>query len=330
MKQFLKFLIKVILVFLLAFVGFFFWGSAAVHPANEKDIIIQTNTKSAFLTDSVFSIATYNIGYLSGMTNNLPVAKPKTLFESNLAKVKAVFAALNIDILAFQEIDFASNRSFDVNQQLELAKLGYPFIGQTVNWDERYLPFPYWPISMQFGHVYSGQSVLSHYPIKSQQRIVLEAVADAPFYRTAFYIDRLAQVVKIDLNGKTAVVINVHLEAFDNATRRKQTLIVLDLYNGFKDEFPTLLVGDFNSDFKFADATIAPLITAPNIGIAAYPKNNYPNTYSSVNPIKRIDYIFYNKNFIEALSSRVLTEMGDASDHLPLMMRFKLKQKKSE
>jgi endonuclease/exonuclease/phosphatase family metal-dependent hydrolase len=258
------------------------------------------------------------------MTNNLPIAKPKSLFDNNLEQVKSVLKPLNIDILAFQEIDFASSRSYDVNQQLEIAKLGYPFIGQSVNWDKRYLPFPYWPITLQFGRVYSGQSVLSKYPIKKQDRLVLKAVADAPFYRTAFYLDRLAQVDKIDINGKTVIVINVHLEAFDKPTRTIQTKRILKLYNSYKDEYPTLLVGDFNSDYKSTEASITPIMDSPDIGIAAYGKS-YPNTFNSIKPTKRIDYIFYNKNFIEEMSSRVLTEMGDASDHLSLIMTFKLK-----
>lgn len=329
MLRFLKILVSFVISLFLGLIGFYYWGSATVYPLSDNNLIFKSDTNNFVLNDSVFSIATYNIGYLSGMTNNLPVAKPKALFDKNLSKVKTILADLNIDILAFQEIDYASARSFDVKQHLEIAKIGYQFIGQTVNWDKRYLPFPYWPISMQFGHVYSGQSILSHYPILSQQRIVLDAVADAPFYRTAFYIDRLAQVDKIDLNGKVIVVINVHLEAFDKPTRMKQTLSVLDLFNTYKDAFPTLLVGDFNSDIKFDDASIAPIINSQNIGIAAF-NSPYPNTYSSVNPVKRIDYIFYNKNFIKEISSRVLTEIGDASDHLPLVMTFKLKQKKSE
>ena len=324
MKRILKILFGFTLSFSLLVVFFFFWGSASVHPLKDKNKIIQQESNTPQTTDSIFSIATYNIGYLSGMTNNLPIAKPKSLFDNNLEQVKAVLKPLNIDILAFQEIDFASARSYDVNQQQEIAKLGYPFIGQAVNWDKRHLPFPQWPISLQFGRVYSGQSVLSKYPIKKQERIVLQPVDADPFYRTAFYLDRLAQVDKIDINNKTVVVINVHLEAFDKPTRTKQTLKVLNLFNSYKDSYPTLLVGDFNSDAKYKNAGIAPFIDNPEIGNAAYIKP-YPNTYSSVKPVKRIDYIFYNKNFIEEISSRVITEMGDASDHIPLMMTFKLK-----
>jgi endonuclease/exonuclease/phosphatase family metal-dependent hydrolase len=324
MKRLFKALIRIIILFLVLTVGFFFWGSSSVYPEKENNLIINNNVENAQANDSILSILTYNIGYLSGMTNNLPIAKPKSLFDGNLTQIKNVLKNLNIDILAFQEIDYASARSYDVNQQQEIAKLGYPFIGQCVNWDKRYLPFPYWPIALQFGRVYSGQSVLSKFPIKKQDRIVLEPVANAPFYRTAFYLDRLAQVDKIEINGKIVIIINVHLEAFDKPTRTIQIKRVLKLYNTYKDNYPTLLVGDFNSDMKYTHASISPIINSPNIGIAAYNKP-YANTFNSVKPSKRIDYIFYNKNFIEEVSSRVVTEMGDASDHLPLMMTFKLK-----
>jgi len=223
MRRLLKLFARIVLSLLVLLSLFFFWGTSSVHPVKDKNKIISLNTSITSTNDSIFTIATYNIGYLSGMTNNLPVAKPKSLFDNNLAKVKRVLKTLNIDILAFQEIDYASNRSYDVNQQLDIAKLGYPYIGQAVNWDKRYLPFPYWPISLQFGRVYSGQSVLSKFPITAQDRKVLQPVASATFYRTAFYLDRLAQVAKIDIKGTTLVLINVHLEAFDKPTRVKQT-----------------------------------------------------------------------------------------------------------
>ncbi len=51
--------------------------------------------------DSVFSIVTYNIGYLSGMTNNRPLAKPKELFDTNLQKVLKELKAVNPDTVSY-------------------------------------------------------------------------------------------------------------------------------------------------------------------------------------------------------------------------------------
>ena len=70
--------------------------------------------------------------------------------------------------------------------------------------------------------IVSGQSIISKYKLKDHERIVLERVPDNPFYKDALYLERLAQVVKVVLDGKEVVVINTHLEAFDKTTRVKQ------------------------------------------------------------------------------------------------------------
>lgn len=145
--------------------------------------------------DSVFRIMSYNIGYMSGMTNNEPVRPERTLYESNLASGLRFLDAIDADIIAFQEIDYGSQRSYEIDQEKEIAdKLHYPYVARAVNWDKKYVPFPYWPISVHFGKVLSGQSVLSKFPILQQSVDTLSKVASAPFYYNAYYLERLAQV----------------------------------------------------------------------------------------------------------------------------------------
>ena len=325
MKRFLKYFFRFLLILIIAFVVFFFWASSSNLDEEEYSKMITNQFESTVKNDSVFSIVTYNIGYLSGMTNNKAVAKPKELFDKNLQKVLKETKSINPDIIAFQEIDYAAARSYEVNQQNEIAKLGYNYVAKAVNWDETYVPFPYWPPTMHFGKVISGQSIISKYPLKNHKRIVLERVPDAPFYRDALYLERLAQVVKVSLNGKEVVLINVHLEAFDKATRVRQFAEVMKIFNSYKDKFPTILLGDFNSRARDKDAIIQKLIEMKNIGNAAFNSENPSNTFDSRNPFKRIDYIFYTKNSIEHISGKVLTQFGEASDHLPVEMSFKLK-----
>ncbi|WP_298782501.1 endonuclease/exonuclease/phosphatase family protein [uncultured Polaribacter sp.] len=320
MKRFLKLLFRFLLLLIIAFVIFFFWGSSPNLEESEYEKLVTNSYPSKIDNDSVFSIVTYNIGYLSGMTNNLPVAKPK-----NLQKVLTETKKTNPDIIAFQEIDYNASRSYKVNQQNEIAKLGYNYVAEAVNWDETYVPFPYWPFSMHFGKVISGQSIISKYPLKEHQRIVLERVADAPFYRDAFYIERLAQVVKVVLNDTEIVVINVHLEAFDKPTRVHQFEEVLQIFNKYKDDYPTILLGDFNSRARNKSAIIQKMFAINTIGNAAFNAANISNTFDTKDPFERIDYIFYTKNSIEYVSGKVLNEFGTASDHLPVLMNFKLK-----
>lgn len=322
MKRLLLFL----LLLIIAFFVFFFWASSATLKKDEYAKLIKNNHPTSITNDSIFSIVTYNIGYLSGMTNNLPIPKPKELFEENLQKVIAKTKKNNPDIIAFQEIDYNASRSYGVNQEEEIAKLGYNYIAKGVNWDERYVPFPYWPPSMHFGKVVSGQSIVSKYELKEYERIVLDRVADAPFYRDALYLDRLAQVCKVMLNGKEVVLINVHLEAFDKPTRIKQFRFVVDkLFNKYKNKYPTILLGDFNSPARNKEAIVNELFSLEDVGNAAFNVENPSNTFNTKNPFERIDYIFYTKNSIEYINGRVLNEFEQASDHLPILMRFKLK-----
>jgi len=259
------------------------------------------------------------------MTNNTNAEKPITLFDKNLKKVTTEFQLLNADIIAFQEIDYASARSYNINQQDEIAKLGYNYVAKAINWDKTYVPFPYWPPSIHFGKTVSGQSILSKFPITTHKRIVLNRVADLPFYRDALYLDRLAQVSTVTIENKAIKIINVHLEAFDKPTRIQQLNDVIKLFNDYRKEHPTILLGDFNSAPTFKNPAIDTLFAFADVGNAAFAEENIANTYDTEKPFKRIDYIFYSKNSIEYIDGKVLTQFGQASDHLPIEMRFRLK-----
>ena len=324
MKKLLKFILYLLIGVALFIIVFFLWASSPNYTQEDYSKVTINDFPQKTATDSIYSIVTYNIGYLSGMTNNRAVAKSKELFDGNLEKVTTEFELLNADIIAFQEIDYASARSYKINQQNEIAKLGYNYVAKAVNWDEHYVPFPEYPISMHFGEMLSGQSILSKYPIKNHQRIVLERVQDNPFYRDVLYLERLAQVATITIENKDVIVINVHLEAFDKPTRVKQFNFVVDLFNQYKEKYPTILLGDFNSDADDQDAVIKQLFNKPMIGNAAF-GDTYAFTFDSANPVKRIDYIFYTKNSIDYIDGKVLTQFGQASDHLPVEMRFRLK-----
>jgi len=61
------------------------------------------------------------------------------------------------------------------------------------------------------------------------------------------------------------------------------------------------------------------------VGNAAFNSENPANTFDTRNPKKRIDYIFYTTNSIDYIDGKVLTQFGEASDHFPVEMKFKLK-----
>ncbi len=316
-------LFRLVLLLAVAFIVFFFWASASDHTEDDYAKIVTYQSDREMKRDSVFTIVAYNIGYLSGMTNNTTKERTPSLFDDNLSKVNEVFSKLDVDILALQEIDYASKRSFDVDQQEALSRLGFCYAAQAVNWDKRYVPFPRWPIAAHFGEMLSGQSIMSKFPIEEHKRIVLDRVAGLSFLTDAFYLERLAQMATIEVGGKKLKVINIHAEAFDKTTRERHLKACAELYTMYASTFPTILLGDFNSDPNEEDLLDTHIFNLPYLKQAVIDMNE--GTFPSDAPRRKIDFIFYNENFIEKVAGKTIIEMGSPSDHLPVLMRFKLK-----
>ncbi len=328
----MKILLTVLILLIGAFVLFYLWASSPNLGTGE---LAETKEYAEFSppgTDRVFSVVTYNIGYLSGMTNQQPVRPSENFYKENMQKVLAEFKRHNADLIAFQEIDFHSTRSYRVDQVEEIAhNLAFRYSAKAVNWDNKYVPFPYFPPSVQYGKMISGQAILSRFPILKQERIVLEKVASNPFWYNAFYLDRLLQIVELEIHGRKVILMNVHLEAFNRETRKIQTDFVYGEFRKFAKRYPVLMIGDFNSRPSHKEGptpTITPILNDPSIGTAC-PPSEYGNpetfTFPSSQPIEKIDYIFFNKNKIRSVEWKVLRDFGQASDHLPVWMKCTLK-----
>ncbi len=327
-----------LLMAILAFVVFYFWASSGTLPLNKQsEIITYSGAEVPPTTPGTFTVMTYNIGYLSGMFNNQAVRRPdKAFFNKNMDSFLQRLKNIQPDFIGFQEIDFHSHRSHYVNQLKTIAEsAGYPYAAKAINWDKRYVAFPYWPPSVHFGRMLSGQAVLSRYPILYAQRIVLQKPAINPFYYNAFYLDRLVQAAKIKIDNRYLIILNAHLEAWCQETREKQAIVVLDIYHSYKDNYPVLLMGDFNTvppnaphkrnfqdepetDFS-TDKTIETFLKEKSLKAAELVNLTFPTD----KPTRKLDYIFYNHERITLIE--VSMPEIDSSDHLPLVMKFAFK-----
>ncbi len=346
MKIFLKLLGLMVGLPTVAIALFYLWGSSGGYSQQNYAEIVNTegglNYGAIFSPgETIHSIVSYNLGYLSGLANNTAIRLERVDFDANQQQVIAALKELEPDIVAFQEVDFGSKRSYDVDQSEAIRQgLGLDFGAIAISWDKNYVPFPYWPISAQFGKMLSGQSIISRHPIQENSRIVLEKVADNPFYYNAFYLDRLAQVAKIQFGEQPVIVISVHLEAFDEPTRVSQTAFVRSLAEDYAKTYPVILVGDFNSALNrgtFIDASgldhgetqfsIKEMLASESL-VSAVPEADWTGknlTFPSDQPEYKLDYIFYTPETIEMVDTQVVSAVGEASDHLPVMMRFRLK-----
>ena len=331
--KYVKIIKTFLLVLLVAFFAFYFWARQSIYNETEYSRLIEFSNDSDRVIGDTFSVITYNIGYLSGMTNNLAMDRPRDLLDSNLKKAISLLKDKNPDIIAFQEIDFNSSRTYSINQLEQLGlNANYEYGAEVVNWDKQYVPFPYWPIRYNFGRMLSGQAILSHSTIISNNRIVLPKPESNPFYYNDFYIDRLAQLVWVETLQDSMLFINVHFEAWDGPTRELQAEIVLDIYKKYEQDYPIILLGDFNCTPPFAknafdEKTIDIILNHQSISMVIE-KTEYlssPETYFSFNsekPYEKIDYIFYNNRYLACLSAEVLNEADEISDHLPVRSVF--------
>lgn len=320
----LKWLLIPVFILVIAFLIFYFWASGS--SSTQKLILIHENTNKQVLSDSLFTLMTYNVGYLSGMTNNLATRPDENFFVGNLQKLEQHLRDSLPDLICFQEIDYNSKRSYHINLHDTLAGMFYPWSVKAVNWDNNYVPFPYWPPSVHFGRVLSGQSILSRFVLDSPKREVLEKVVSNPFYYNAFYLDRLLVSTTVKHPVRNFLLMNLHTEAFDTLARNEQLAFI---YQQFKEESstqPVIIAGDFNATPESGEPGIQLFLNDSTIGCAAFhPGSNY-FTFSSATPEERIDYIFFTKKDFTEVNGRVMSGFGEISDHLPVMATLKFKK----
>ena len=251
-----------IVMVIAVFVPFFFWASSANWVEDSYTQVKQlkpVNEQMAARSDT-FSVMTYNIGYLSGMLNNTTETLSLPFVKANLEQVSTHLRIMNLDYVALQEVDFYASRTHYIDQLFTLGEAaGFPNLAYAVNWDKRYLPFPY-SLTAHFGQLVSGQAILSASPIITNKRLVLQKVESQPAYYQAFYLDRLVQIMTTKRGAKQLAIMNVHLDHSDESTRAKQATTVLKLFEELNAKFDAvILLGDFKQLSVFPQTSVSQL-----------------------------------------------------------------------
>jgi endonuclease/exonuclease/phosphatase family metal-dependent hydrolase len=313
------------------------WASTGRLPADELAQTKRYETAPRQSPPDTLTVTTYNIGYLSGMTNNKPVVRSDSFLSANLEQALSLLRTADAGLIAFQEIDYGAARSGYVQQLDTIARrLGYVAAAQAVNWDERYLPFPYGRPAVHFGRTVSGQAVLSRFPVRGHARKVLPR-PDQWIGRDAFYLDRLAQVALLDLGGRPLFVVNVHLEAFDQTTRETQAGKVRAYYDRLvRTGIPVLLLGDFNSELQpssgeapLADSTLHILLhdtdLRPVLPDSVRTATTPAGTYPADAPTRHIDHIFYPPDAVKQIDQHIACGApSPPADHCAVTASFRL------
>ncbi|MDD2648025.1 MAG: endonuclease [Eubacteriales bacterium] len=260
MKNFLKILLILvcsIVILAVLFIGYLTlteYRPAAISVASVTD---GAEKKSIAIGDAL-RLVSFNTGYsgldktqdffMDGGKRSKPESRQEV--EDNTEAICSFLKEQNADIYLLQEVDVDSDRSFNVNQyQRYQSGLGlYGAIGYNYYCD--FVPIPLPPM----GKVRSGIVTLSGFDPYSSERITLPNPFSWPVRIANLKRCLLIQRIPLEGSEKMLVIINLHLEAYDDGDgRARQTAMLLALMEAEREQGNYVIAGgDFNQTFEGA------------------------------------------------------------------------------
>lgn len=206
---------------------------------------------------------------------------------NTLEEMGAYIKRSQADLVGLQEVDSMCNRSGNVDQMKVLAEITgmhYAFL--------RHFAYD--------GGAY-GLGILSKYPISYQKNGTITSMKNGEKRTLAILGASIALP-----DDKKVHFATVHF-ALDQPTRMIQAQETLAFLKG---EVPVILTGDFNANPGTAEMDL--LSQQYNMA-----DESLGNTYPTLNPIKKIDFIWTSKKNLE-LVRNIHIPIIHWSDHLPI------------
>ena len=222
-KKVFKIVLIVLGAVLLLAAGLILWLSVCeFKPADVTDVKVESNSQvgefSPFL-DQELTVISWNIGY-AGLGKdsdffmdggeNVSSADQDTVTASLLGIYKQLYTGDNqAGIYMLQEVDKNSARTYSMD---ESDCLGIYNSTYALNYSCPFVPYPLPPI----GRVNSGLLTTTMYDIDSSERISLPCPFDWPVSTANLKRCLLVSYLPIEGSSSKLVIVNLHLEAYDD------------------------------------------------------------------------------------------------------------------
>ncbi len=262
-----KILTKLGIVFILLIIAFLvFYRVTEYRPEKVEKVEVTGEGFYNLNPGDSFSIMTWNIGYGALGDNadyfmdkgKMVETADRNRINKNLYNMRMKLTEEKPQVIFLQEVDISSKRTKHVNElSLFRNHLSNYSSAYANNFKVVYLPYPIPTI----GRVQSGITTFSKYTIDSAKRVSLPNPFKWPV--RMFNLKRCALISYIPITGseKKLVLINVHLEAYDNGKgKEQQTKELMKLMKKEKDKGNYVIVGgDFNQLFSSIDNSMYPI-----------------------------------------------------------------------
>ena len=260
LKRILKGLLGVVLVLVLGF--FALAGYLTVtefKPADLETVTVENtgNAEKTISTGDTLTVMSFNIGYCAndkdhdffmdgGKTVN---TESRENIEKNLSAIIETIKEADADVNFIQEVDKSSKRSYHVNEYSSISdSLKDYSSAYATNYRVKYVPYPLPTI----GEVESGIAVFNKFSSSEEaKRIAFPTAFTWPVSLCQLKRCLLVEYVPIENSDKMLVLVNLHLDAYDDGEGKKlQTQILADF---LKEEYEkgnyVIAGGDFNQTF---------------------------------------------------------------------------------
>lgn len=228
------------------------------RPASVQDAAQTAGQTSATLrAGESIRVLTFNTGYagldksqdffMDGGSGVSPTGG-RAKVEENLAGILAAIQEANAQIVLLQEVDQSSVRTNRIDETAYYQQNTGLNAAYAVNYQCGFVPFPLPPI----GAVKSGVLTLSAYQPAQAQRQSLPVPFKWPIRVANLKRCLLVERIPVADSGRELVLINLHLEAYDDGEGKvAQTRQLLDfIHQEYEKGNYVIAGGDFNQTFE--------------------------------------------------------------------------------
>lgn len=323
------------------------------RPEEIEHIDVKGNYSKTLEVGDKISVLTWNVGYgalgdnadffMDGGSHVSTASRERV--QENMKDIAATVTELSPDIAFFQEVDIDSKRSHHIDEAQTIAAslTGYQEAYAT-NYECLYVPYPIPAI----GKVSGGLLSFSNFEVKEAHRRRLPCPFSWPVRVANLKRCLLVERLPIENSDKELVVINLHLEAYDDGEGKEmQTAILKEVLETEVENGNYVIAGgDFNQVFSNVDCSAYPLVSEELWAPGYIDANQFPDHFVFVadnrNPTCRsldrvyegadketfqfylIDGFIVSTN-LEVNSIETIQKDFVSSDHNPVLMSLTIK-----